>query len=84
MACMCGDTHCRSCGPAQGNNRCSVCGNCDDDGGCSNPVICAAKEVEQQKMEDAIAQSIVDEQDEADRLISELPYTPEWQFLRRG
>jgi hypothetical protein len=26
MPCMCGDLYCGSCGPAQGNVRCSVCG----------------------------------------------------------
>lgn len=32
MACMCGDTHCGSCGPAQGNWRCDLCGAWADDG----------------------------------------------------
>lgn len=41
--CMCGDTHCRSCGPAQGNNKCYACGIWDDDGGCQTPVECAEK-----------------------------------------
>lgn len=31
MACMCGDTHCGSCGPAQGNTKCSSCGEWEDD-----------------------------------------------------
>ena len=26
MACMCGDLCCWSCGPAQGNHRCPICG----------------------------------------------------------
>lgn len=26
MPCMCGDTCCWSCGPAQGNSRCPICG----------------------------------------------------------
>lgn len=46
MACMCGDIHCPSCGPAQGNNRCSACGNWADDGGCDDPVACAEKNKE--------------------------------------
>lgn len=29
MACMCGDTYCWSCGPAQGNSKCR-----EADGGC--------------------------------------------------
>lgn len=32
MACMCGDTHCSSCGPAQGNHRCPICRAWADDG----------------------------------------------------
>lgn len=32
MACMCGDTHCPSCGPAQGNWRCPICWAWADDG----------------------------------------------------
>jgi len=32
MPCMCGDTHCPSCGPAQGNTRCVICGAWADDG----------------------------------------------------
>jgi len=27
MPCMCGDTYCWSCGPAQGNYQCDNCGN---------------------------------------------------------
>jgi hypothetical protein len=26
MACMCGDYCCNSCGPAQGNSKCGLCG----------------------------------------------------------
>jgi hypothetical protein len=37
---MCGDTYCRSCGPAQGNNLCEACGAWDDDGGCKDPEAC--------------------------------------------
>jgi uncharacterized Zn finger protein (UPF0148 family) len=29
---MCGDTHCPSCGPAQGNWQCPICGAWADDG----------------------------------------------------
>ena len=31
MPCMCGDTHCPSCGPAQGNSKCPLCGAWMDD-----------------------------------------------------
>ena len=30
--CMCGDMHCGSCGPAQGNHRCIICRAWADDG----------------------------------------------------
>jgi len=40
MPCMCGDTYCGSCGPAQGNNRCPNCGKWDLDGGCDDPNAC--------------------------------------------
>lgn len=32
MSCLCGDTHCWSCGPAQGNWRCPICRAWADDG----------------------------------------------------
>jgi hypothetical protein len=32
MSCMCGDTQCPSCGPAQGNWRCPLCHAWQDDG----------------------------------------------------
>ena len=41
--CLCGDLRCRSCGPAQGNHRCYVCGKWDDEGGCTTPAECGAK-----------------------------------------
>lgn len=31
MPCMCGDTRCWSCGPAQGNIRCPYCGMWSED-----------------------------------------------------
>lgn len=40
--CMCGDLCCSSCGPAQGNSRCLVCGEWASEG-CENPEECAAK-----------------------------------------
>lgn len=39
--CMCGDLYCKSCGPAQGNSYCSVCGSWSMDGGCADPVKCS-------------------------------------------
>lgn len=43
MPCMCGDTYCSSCGPAQGNDKCMFCGKWSMDGGCDNPSICEEK-----------------------------------------
>lgn len=40
MACMCGDTYCWSCGPAQGNSKCEACGVWTADGGCEDPIGC--------------------------------------------
>ena len=50
MACMCGDTYCWSCGPAQGNAKCSVCGKWEADGGCDNPTECEAKGKEEDRL----------------------------------
>ena len=41
MPCMCGDTHCWSCGPAQGNSKCDFCSMWADDG-CVNETACKA------------------------------------------
>jgi hypothetical protein len=43
MPCMCGDTRCWSCGPAQGNHKCEICGRWDDEGGCENREECDSK-----------------------------------------
>lgn len=50
MPCMCGDTYCRSCGPAQGNSHCEVCGKWTEDGGCVNPAECEAKGKEMDRL----------------------------------
>ncbi len=63
MPCMCGDTYCWSCGPAQGNYKCPICGRWSEDGGCEKPAEC---EVATQKMYDALAEEL-----EAQRGISE-------------
>jgi len=49
---MCGDPCCWSCGPAQGNYKCEICGKWSMDGGCDDPDACAekAKEGEQTKL----------------------------------
>lgn len=43
MPCMCGDICCSSCGPAQGNSQCPVCGAWASEGGCENPEVCEQK-----------------------------------------
>lgn len=40
MSCMCGDLYCNSCGPAQGNHKCSICGAWSNEGGCKDPDLC--------------------------------------------
>lgn len=45
MPCMCGDIYCFSCGPAQGNYKCEVCGRWSDEG-CEKPEECAKKSAE--------------------------------------
>ena len=52
MPCMCGDLRCWSCGPAQGNSRCEICGKWDDEGGCENVKLCQAKLDEQYRREE--------------------------------
>ena len=42
--CLCGDLYCGSCGPAQGNIKCFVCGVWSLDGGCKDPEACADAE----------------------------------------
>lgn len=43
MPCMCGDPYCGSCGPAQGNYKCEICGQWSADGGCDDPKDCKEK-----------------------------------------
>jgi len=53
--CMCGDTQCPSCGPAQGNYRCPACHTWADDGcECSDEAIEAADKA-QAEADDAFA-----------------------------
>lgn len=60
MYCLCGDPYCPSCGPAQGNYCCPICGRWGADGGCENPAACkaAAEEMyrEEAKAEEAAAE----------------------------
>lgn len=44
--CLCGDIFCASCGPAQGNGRCEVCGAWTFEGGCADPEDCGRKSAE--------------------------------------
>jgi len=51
---MCGDYYCRSCGPAQGNHRCEICGKWTADGGCDDPQECDRLDIEYQRELDEI------------------------------
>ena len=51
MTCMCGDTCCPSCGPAQGNSYCPNCRQWESDGGCVNPQECDLANKEYAKRE---------------------------------
>lgn len=51
MACMCGDLRCWSCGPAQGNYKCSQCGKWSDEGGCEQPEVCGELDRQQAEAE---------------------------------
>lgn len=57
MPCMCGDLMCRSCGPAQGNYRCEVCGKWSSDGGCDDLAACQEQMLNQEKEERAFMAS---------------------------
>lgn len=58
-SCMCGDTYCSSCGPAQGNNKCYSCGAWSEDGGCINPEACNELAREQ---DDAYALGLIEDE----------------------
>lgn len=60
--CMCGALDCESCGPAQGNHKCWVCGAWTFDGGCANPDACnAANERAEQAYQDEQAEAAYQE-----------------------
>jgi hypothetical protein len=44
MPCLCGDLYCPSCGEAQGNARCYICGKWSADGGCDDWMACEQEE----------------------------------------
>ena len=58
MPCMCGDLHCPSCGPAQGNSQCPWCGAWESDGGCQRPDFCADCEEQDQARQEREATDI--------------------------
>jgi len=64
MACMCGDPYCWSCGPAQGNNRCEICGRWSEDGGCVDPKACDAKAKEADDQDRRRERAIADQMEE--------------------
>jgi hypothetical protein len=65
MPCMCGDTRCRSCGPAQGNSYCEQCGRWEEDGGCVDPEKCAQ---DAKKQEEALAEMFAYEDEHAEEI----------------
>lgn len=69
MMCLCGDTYCWSCGPAQGNNCCEVCGSWSEDGGCVNPAECEAKAKEMDQL-------YTEQELEAEKLAKEYDFIP--------
>ena len=82
MACMCGDTHCHSCGPAQGNFQCPICRNWADDGcehlGEDGQILPAFQaqvdqiEADQRAADDAYAKDLAEEADLAEQYRSEI------------
>lgn len=68
MPCMCGDPYCGSCGPAQGNDRCEICGKWSWDGGCADPKACDAKAEEWAKAMDE-AEAKMERMEEEARLV---------------
>jgi len=63
--CLCGDIYCNSCGPAQGNIKCFVCGVWSLDGGCVDPEAC-------QKAEAAIMEQMDRAEEELAKFEAEL------------
>jgi len=51
---------CPSCGPAQGNSKCYVCGKWEADGGCDDPAKC---EAEGKRQDDEYAAQIAEERE---------------------
>ena len=49
--CICGDMQCWSCGQAQGNNKCFICGRWDDEGGCKRPELCREEMIALEKQD---------------------------------
>lgn len=58
--CLCGDTQCSSCGPAQGNYRCTNCGKWTEDGKCTEECL-----KEQERIDEEAARAYA-EYDQAD------------------
>jgi len=84
---MCGDTYCYSCGPAQGNHRCEICGKWDEDGGCTTPDECTAKANEMYAEMQAEQQRFDEEADEHGELVGKAhpAQTQEmWEEIGRG
>lgn len=63
--CLCGDIYCTSCGPAQGNYRCSVCGVWQSDGWCENTEECGKRAEEFAKAEYELIEQLAREEQAA-------------------
>lgn len=75
---MCGDTHCWSCGPAQGNWKCPICSSWADD--CCEHISEETGEIKEEfkaqaeelaKQEALAEEQLVKDLQEADRLADE-------------
>lgn len=73
MACMCGDLYCWSCGPAQGNSKCHICGKWDMDGGCDEPEKCLAIAQEQDRAENELMAKWIEEDRKVERFLKDNP-----------
>lgn len=63
--CLCGDIYCHSCGPAQGNIQCEMCGSWSQDGGCNDVAACSKA---QRELDDRLAADI----EESNKLAPEI------------
>ncbi|MAG25923.1 hypothetical protein CMI47_10130 [Candidatus Pacearchaeota archaeon] len=78
--CLCGDTCCPSCGPAQGYSKCPNCGRWDSEGPCDDPAACeaACKEIAEGEAKDYLIEKLMQrESDQQDLPFWEMDIPPE-------